>query len=130
MSPSAPDLRTVLRHAQLRWVGAPLLLSGVLLFLAAAEGFLFGRPGLPMLAVGGTLSGLAAFGANHDTAMALAMRLDPELLPPDLAKEVEQEAERLRKGAAALRPNQTAALLLPLISSGIQVAVLVRLLQG
>lgn len=116
------------QHARLRWVGAPLLLSGALLaFVALTSSFGGGATGLVLAAIGATLSGLASFGVNHDTAMAFAMRAAPDRLPPALAEEANAERERLRKGAPALRPNRAAALLVPLICIGLQAFLTWRL---
>jgi hypothetical protein len=109
------------RHAGLRWIGAPLLVSGGLLFFLAATGWAQGgAAGLAASAFAGTLTALASFGVNHDTAMALAMRADPARLSPALAQEVAGERERLRRGAPELRPNVAAALILPLVCLGLQ----------
>lgn len=119
------------QHARLRWVGAPLLVSGaVILFVALTDSLRGGSGGAVLAAVGGTLSGLASFGVNHDTAMAFAMRAPAERLTAPLAEEVAGERERLRKGAPALRPNRAAGLLVPLISIGLQGFLTWRLLSG
>ncbi len=116
-------------HARVRWVGAPLLLTGVgLLGKAVYDAFFLGPLWLAAVAALGTGLGLASFGANHDTAMGLAYQGREAGLPLDLKDELESELERDRDGVLALRPTPTIAKIIPLIALGIQAFVAIRVL--
>lgn len=130
-SAAAADLRTAVLHARWRWSGLPLLISGGCLLLGALFSWLAGGSGWTvMLSVFGTGLGLASFGANHDTAMAYAMRVrqDREVSLPDaLRREVADELERDRETMLSLRPAPRAALVIPLVAAAAQSWVLLRL---
>ena len=114
-------------HARLRWVGAPLLLTGVgLLGKAVYDAFFLGPLWLAAVAALGTGLALASFGANHDTAMGLAYQAREAGLPLDLKDELDAEIERDRDGVLALRPTPTIAKVIPLIATGIQIFVFIR----
>ena len=114
-------------HARLRWVGAPLLLTGVgLLGKAVYDAFFLGPLWLAAVAALGTGLALASFGANHDTAMGLAYQAREAGLPLDLKDELDAEIERDRDGVLALRPTPTIAKVIPLIAAGIQIFVFTR----
>lgn len=123
--------RTVL-HARLRWLGAPLLLTGVAAVIGAVfyiagtgEWFVFA------LAAFGAGLGLASFGANHDTAMALGYSvLDSGGLPPGLRAELDRELARDRAAIIALRAAPRISLVIPLIAILIQAYVWWTLLGG
>lgn len=127
----AQDLKVAQLHARWRWAGLPLLISGVCLLLGAFTQLLGGGSGWTlMLAFFGTGMGLASFGANHDTAMAFAIRVRQSRdhhLPAKLADEVEEELERDREGALGLRPSPRVALVLPLVALAVQCWVVLRL---
>jgi len=114
-------------HARLRWVGAPLLLTGVgLLGKAVYDAFFLGPLWLAAVAALGAGLALASFGANHDTAMGLAYQAREAGLPLDLKDELDAEIERDRDGVLALRPTPTIAKVIPLIAAGIQIFVFTR----
>jgi hypothetical protein len=130
-SAASRDLRVAMLHARWRWSGLPLLVTGVVLLLWAFTQAVGGQSGWTlMLSVFGTGLGLASFGANHDTAMASALRVrqarEPQL-PDGLAKEIEEELERDREGALGLRPAPRVALVIPLVGLAVQCWVLLRL---
>ena len=111
-------------HAKLRWVGAPLLLSGVgLLGKAVYDAFFLGPIWLAAVAALGAGLSLASFGANHDTAMGLAYQGREAGLPLDLRDELDAELERDRDGVLALRPTPTIAKVIPVVAVCIQVFV-------
>ena len=114
-------------HARIRWVGAPLLLSGIgLLGKAVYDAFFLGPLWLAAVAALGTGLALASFGANHDTAMGLAYQGRESGLPLDLKDELDAELEKDRDGVLALRPTPTIAKVIPVIALGIQVFVFTR----
>jgi hypothetical protein len=121
-SAASNDIRVAVRHARLRWVGAPLLLTGgllaVLAFLTMASG---GSGWTVMLGCFGMGTALASFGSNHDTAMAHAIRVrtDPNL-PDGLREEVEAELAKDRSEMLSLRPSAIAGLMVPVLSVGVQ----------
>ena len=116
------------RHARLRWVGAPLLLSGFGLLLFAIYSALTGGSLLTVgLGMFGCGLALASFGANHDTAMALAFSSRDEGLPDALNDELNEELERDRDAVVHGRPSPGVGLVVPFIAAGIQAWVAFRL---
>ena len=130
-SAGAQDLKVAQLHSRWRWAGLPLLITGVGLLLGAFTQLVAGGSGWTlMLALFGTGMGLASFGANHDTAMAYAIRVRQSRdtqLPANLADEVDEELERDRDGALGLRPAPRVALVLPLVALAVQCWVVLRL---
>jgi hypothetical protein len=123
------DAARAARHARLRWLGAPLLLTGLLLagwalFLSLGPGSGW-NVGIGMLGAG--LS-LATFGANHDTAMALAFRAREGGLPDALRTELESELERDREDLIGLRASPRVGLVMPVIALGLQAWLCSRLI--
>ena len=119
------DLRGVARHARLRWAGAPLLITGLsVVGLCVATWLMQGSGGyLVFLGLFGTGLGLAAFGANHEATMALALQVKEKgeaELPENLAAELVQELQRDRDGTIALRAFPKTAMALPLVAVAIQ----------
>ncbi len=121
MSATSAALSSAKRHATLRWAGAPLLLSGIGLLLAAFAGLASGGSGWN-LAMGffGTGLGLASFGSNHDAAIAYLQQADRAALPKNLAEELDEELERDRAGTMALKPVPAVAMILPMVAVGVQ----------
>lgn len=109
-------------HAKLRWVGAPLLLSGVVLLLWGVLSVLQGGPvWVIFLGMFGSGLGLASFGANHDTAMSLALRVrdaegEEPFLSEALSDELSEELEHSRAEVLAMRPSPRIATMLPLVA--------------
>lgn len=125
------DLSIARRHAAWRWSGAPLLISGVLLLLAAVVGALNGQSGFTvMLGLFGCGLSLASFGANHEAAVAHALRVRNAggSLPERLAADLDEELERDRSGTLGIRPSPRVALMLPLAAALVQSGVAWRLL--
>ena len=125
----ATDLKVAVRHARLRWLGAPLLVTGGLLVLLAFLQFASGGSGWTvMLGCFGLGTALATFGSNHDTALAHAVRVRtlPEL-PVALRDEVERELLRDRADTLSLRPSAIAGLVVPILCVSVQGYVLWRL---
>ena len=116
------------RHARLRWTGAPLLLSGVVLLGYAIFGSLTGGSGWNVaFSVFGTCLGLASFGANHDAAMAFAFSGRDDGLPHALNEELQEELERDREGVIEISPAPKIGFFMPFIAVGVQVWVGMRL---
>ena len=128
------DAQNASFHARLRWVGAPLLLSGFVMLMWAI--MLAGRGGsllTTMFGLFGCGMALASFGANHDTAMALAIRSrvgGDDALSAPLAKEVAEELEVDRTGTMALRPSPRIAMAMPAVALLVQSFVFWRLFTG
>lgn len=128
----AAHLTLAVRHARLRWIGAPLLFTGALLLAAAVMGLVGGGSVTTvMLGMLGAGTGLASFGANHDTALAHAreVRSHPGL-PAALRAEVENDLAAHRTATLALRPSAVAGLLVPLVCILVQGAVFYRVFLG
>ena len=118
----ASNVNAAVRHARLRWAGAPLLLAGVVLFgLALLQ---VARGGVPWFAVMvglfGVGLGLASFGANHDSAMALALRAERSELPRGMQQELDEELERDRAGTMSMKATPRIAMALPLFAGLVQ----------
>ena len=128
------DAQNASFHARLRWVGAPLLLSGVVMLLWALSFAVRGGSLLTlMFGLFGCGMALASFGANHDTAMALAIRArggGEDHLPEHLEREVAEEMEVDRASAMALRPSPRIAMVLPMVALLVQGFVFWRLFTG
>ncbi|MFT4976962.1 MAG: hypothetical protein ACI8S6_002867 [Myxococcota bacterium] len=123
-------------HARLRWAGAPLLFSGVLLLGWAVVTLLQGgHVGLVLLGMFGTGLGLASFGANHDTALALALTAreqggEEAGLTDTLTAELVEELEVDRAEVLSLRPSPRIAMVIPMVALTVQCIVLWRLASG
>jgi len=84
-----------------------------------------------MLGCFGLGTALATFGANHDTALAHAVRIHTSLeLPDALRDEVERELQRDRSDTLSLRPSAVAGMVVPLLCLTVQGYVAWRLLGG
>ena len=118
-------------HAKLRWVGAPLLLSGVLLLCTAVFRALIGGSGwTAAFSFFGAALALASFGANHDATMAYAFEGRGQGLSPSLREELEEELERDRDGVVGSRPTPKLAMVIPVIAVCVQAWVAWRLFGG
>jgi len=124
----AQALASARRHAALRWTGAPLFFTGVGLFIYAVVSFAAGGSAFNIaLGLFGTGMGLASFGANHDAAIAFALQADHAALPKGLASEVDEEVERDKAAALALRPVPKVAMVMPLVALSVQAFASYRL---
>jgi len=127
-----PSTQNAVFHSRLRWVGAPLLISGVIILLWAVTNMIRGGSGwLVLVSMLGCGLSLASFGANHDTAMALALEARQTKgapgLPETLANELEEEMATDRAELMSLRPTQTIGKVIPLIAILIQAGILWQL---
>lgn len=126
------------RHATLRWIGAPLLVTGLLGLVTSLLGFVGGGPGLNvMLGLFSTGMALASFGSNNDTALALALQArdavragEGEPLPQPLLDELNAELARDRKAVLELKASPTAATVLPFVAVLVQSGLAWRLFGG
>jgi hypothetical protein len=123
------------RHAALRWIGAPLLVTGLFGLLSALLGLAGGGPSLNVgLGLAGTALALTSFGVNSDTALALALQAQesrhggPSPLSPKLAEELAGELARDRSAVGELRAAPIVSLITPLLAAGVQVFLALRLL--
>ena len=73
---------------------------------------------------------LAAFGANHDSAMAYAFAGRGDGLPPELKTELEEELDRDRDGVIDVRPAPKVGMVMPVIALSVQLWVAWRLFGG
>ena len=117
------------KHIRMRWIGVPLLVSGLVLFLIAIQSFWISGSIFPvLLGTACALMGLTCFGVNHDTAICFAMeaqRADDTLrFSPQLQTELEEEMRRDRADVLALQSNPKIALFLPIV------VVIVQILEG
>lgn len=124
MTAPVADPALASRHASLRWLGVPLFFFGVVLVVLAVIAVVGGAPWTRIpLALLATGLGLAAFGSNNDTALALAMearRVAPDRLPESLAAELEDELEQDRAAAMNLHPTPKVALVMPVLALALQ----------
>jgi len=124
------DADRAARHARLRWIGAPLLLTGIALagwaIYTSMTGGSWWNVGIGMLGAG--LS-LATFGANHDTAMALAFRAREQGLTDKIKRELEEELERNRDEIIDLKPSPKVGMVMPVIALALQAWLCTRLLE-
>ncbi len=130
MVASTSEVLLASRHARLRWIGAPLLVTGLGLagwaLYSTMAGGSWWNVGIGMLGAG---LALATFGANHDTAMALAFRARDEDLGEPLRGELEEELERDRDEVIGLKPSPRVALVMPVVALSIQVWVCTQLMD-
>lgn len=130
---TSPELALALRHARIRWVGAPLLLTGLAGLLGALLHYGHGASGWNIpLGLFGSGMALASFGANSDTALVFAWRASQahQALPGPLAEELAQELQRDRAALLELKPAPTVGLVLPVIAVCVQALLAWRLLGG
>ena len=120
--------KSAVRHARLRWVGAPLLLTGVaLLGTAIYQSLLGGSVWTAALGAFGTGLGLASFGANHDAAIAYAFQGRESALPRALKEELAEELDADRNNVLSLRPAPKVAMTIPWVAVAVQGWVFFRL---
>lgn len=123
------------RHAALRWIGAPLLVTGLGALFWALLGLAGGGPWLNVgLGLCGTALALASFGVNNDTALSLALQAQesrkdgPSPLPAKLSAELSAELARDRAAVGELQGSPTMAFVMPLLAAGVQVLLALQLL--
>jgi hypothetical protein len=112
-------------HFKLRWIGAPLLCSGLLLLLQMLHFIRLGHPSwLLLLAAISSALALTSFGINHDTGVALAVEAEQEgasfeehrLLEQELAEDMGYNSERTLE----LKPHRALSHLIPFVTCVIQ----------
>lgn len=129
------DCAAARRHAALRWLGAPLLLTGLAGLVSAILAYGSGGSGWNIaLGFFGTGMGLATFGANNDAALAMALRVsegargEDSGLPPALVGELREELARDRAAVLDLRESPRVAMALPAVAILVQGLLAWRLL--
>lgn len=136
MAALSTETQDALMHARARWVGAPLLFGASAQVIWALIHAALGGAWLPLLAaLTGAMLALASFGANHDAAMALLLRLRVDDgpvrgVPESLLAELDEELQRDRDGMMGLQPRSRVARLLPILAMLVQAAVAWWLLRG
>jgi hypothetical protein len=127
------ELDQALLCTRLRWVGVPLLALGALMAVSAILMVATGRP-WTLIPHGLLASGLAlaSFGANHDSAMALAWsaRGQGASLPEALGQELDAELARDRQAVLSLRASPKVAMGIPVLALGVQIWLAWRLIGG
>ena len=129
-------IRLATRHLKLRWIGAPLFVSGLTLLVLAVRAALHGASGWTVLfACFGTGMGLASFGSNHDAALAYAYEVhrDPDPGPglgTTLAAELDEELARDRIGVGELVAFPKVSMIVPFVATGVQLWVASRIFWG
>ena len=120
-------------HLRVRWLGAPLFLVGVGIFLyematvTQSQDWFF-----LLLSIGCAMLGLTTFGVNHDTAVAIALQAKAKSeevqLSSALKRELEEDLQRDRSGTMALVANEKTAVVVPFLAVLLQAIVLWRIL--
>jgi len=120
-------------HYRYRWIGLPLLLSGMGTFLFAAS--VFPRTGDwfgLILSVGCTLIALTSFGINHDSATAYSLLLKKtdkaDKMSSVMIHELEEDLSWDRRSTLSLRAHPVAAVLVPWLAVAFQTYVFLRVL--
>ena len=132
------EAAAAMRHASLRWVGPPLLVTGLSMVVWALAGVFAGGSWMTLgLTLFGTGLGLGSFGANNDTALSFAARVAEAtggrgertgLLSDKLESELADELERDKPGIMGLHPTPRVALGLPVVAVLVQLLALSRLM--
>lgn len=109
------------KHMQLRWIGAPFFLFGLVwLMLAFQQAVSGGTWFLVMIGFASSMMGLTCFGLNHDTAIQIALQIrsqQPEyVFNNPLQREVSEELNRDYANALSLSGHPTLGKVLPVIT--------------
>ena len=116
-------------YIRLRWLGAPLLCTGIALFLSIITTVAHTQDYfLILLGVGSMALGLTTFGINHDTAMALVANHYPDTsrFDPILQKEFEEDLRWDTAKTLALKAHTKTGLLVPFLALLLQSYVFTR----
>ena len=112
------SIQLAVRHLYFRWIGAFLLVSGVLLFLRHA--FVTFEPSnlvKQIFILGSCMLAFASFGINHDTAVAYALRAREEGVAlsehPILEMELKEDLARDSAGTMSLKPHPVLSYVIP-----------------
>ena len=122
---SMSSIQSARRHLYFRWIGAPLLVSGVFLFLRHAF-VVFDLLNLAkqLVILGSCILSLASFGINHDTAIAYALRARGEgvLLSnhPVLEQELKEDLDRDKAETMSLNAYPFLSYALPFFTLALQ----------
>ncbi len=108
-------------HFNLRWLGAILLVSGIVLLLNFVSQLFTG--GSVLTAIFSFVScglSLGSFGINHDTAIAYAVQAKNEGISlsehPVLETELNEDLNRDRSQTLSLKPHSILSYLIPFIT--------------
>ena len=109
------------RHIQLRWIGAPFFLLGLVWLVLAFQQAISGGTWFPvMIGFASSMMGLTCFGLNHDTAIQMALQVrsqQPEyVFNNPLQREVSEELNRDYANALSLSGHPTLGKVLPVIT--------------
>ena len=125
------DVKRAIFHARLRWIGAPLLMSAVVMLGYAIYRSMVGGSGWTVaFSIFAFAVSLASFGANHDATMSYAFSGRGDGLPTNLRDELEEELERDRDGVVGARPAPKIGIVMPMVAVLAQVWVAWRLFGG
>ena len=133
---SLPDLE-IKKHLKkirfflrFRWLGAPLLISGLLLFLSVLTSLPQTHDYfLVLLGFGCSALGLTTFGVSHDTAVAFMVASYPNTKDLDVKaqKELDEDLEWDQARTLKLTPNPKTAIFVPFLAIALQSYVFFRL---
>ena len=114
-----------------RWIGLPILCTGVLLFISVITMFpqTNGDYFLVLLGFGCMALGLTSFGVSHDTAMALVAEHYPKTVKfhSALQREFSEDIKWNKAKTLALSAHTKTAVIIPLLALLVQGYVFVRL---
>lgn len=114
-----------------RWIGVPILCTGVMLFLSVLTMFsqTDGDYFLVLLGFGCMALGLTSFGVSHDTAMALVAEHYPKTTSfgSALQREFSEDIKWNKAKTLSLSAHVKTAIIIPLLALLVQGYVYVRL---
>ena len=114
-----------------RWIGVPILLSGILLFFSVVTMFAKtdGDYFLILLGFGCMALGLTSFGVSHDTAMAIVAEHYPKTADfhAKLQHEFSEDIQWNKSKTLSLSAHTKTAVIIPLLALLVQGYVFVRL---
>ena len=122
-------------HFRYRWIGAPLFILGLLLFVTAFGSFARTHDWFVLLlSIGCAMLGLTSFGVNHDTAVAYSVELQEQAgfsaLQGVMQQELEEDLNWDRSQTLSLKVHPKTAVMLPWLAIAIQSYVFLRLMCG
>ncbi|MAA79194.1 MAG: hypothetical protein CL916_08025 [Deltaproteobacteria bacterium] len=114
-----------------RWIGVPILCSGIMLFLSVLTMFpqTNGDYFLILLGFGCMALGLTSFGVSHDTAMALVAEHYPKTanFNSALQREFSEDIKWDKAKTLSLSAHTKTAMVIPLLALLVQSYVFIRL---
>ena len=114
-----------------RWIGVPILCTGILLFISVIT--MFSQTDsdyfLILLGFGCMALGLTSFGVSHDTAMALVAEHYPKTsdFHTSLQNEFSEDIHWNKAKTLALSAHTKTAIIIPMLALLVQVYVFIRL---